>query len=65
MDSFIGNLYTVDDVADMLSLSKSTVRRYLKERKLGYIQPTAGGKILIPAAEIEHFLDESYTEERR
>jgi excisionase family DNA binding protein len=46
---------TVEEAADEMRLSESTLRRRISERKINHYK--VGGKILITPAEIERFME--------
>jgi excisionase family DNA binding protein len=51
----IGRLYAISEVAEMLDVSRSTVRRYVKDGQLGHFRfPT--GTIRVAGAHVEQFL---------
>ena len=47
---------TIDDAARALSVDAATVRRYIQDRKLEAVQPTAGGRVLVPVWSIRRLL---------
>jgi len=49
------DVYTVDDVAKILKISESTVRNWIRQKK---IKPTKIGRLIrIPEQELERLLD--------
>jgi len=50
-------LLTIDDVSWLLQISKSTVRRYIQEKKIRAVHPSE--KIIrVPRVEVERFARE-------
>ncbi len=48
--------YSVRGTAKALDLSVATVYRLIESGRLGYVQVTPGGKIIVPTFEIDEFL---------
>ena len=52
------NLVTVNRTAEELTLKPSTIRVWIKQRRLGHVR--LGRAIRIPATEIQRVIDEGY-----
>jgi len=50
-------LYTMDEAACVLSVSRSTLRRWIKDRKLKTVRPSIG-TVRITRDELESFVSE-------
>ena len=48
--------FSVEKTAERLGVSTSTVRRWLREGIMGYVQPPGRRKIIIPSSSIDNFL---------
>jgi excisionase family DNA binding protein len=58
-----GQPRTVDEAAEELALSCSTVRAWISQRRIGHVR--LGRAIRIPAGEIKRLLESGFTPARR
>lgn len=63
MSNMKPSIYTVPEVARLLKVTPSTVRVWVKRKKLKSIQYFDKGKIYIPASEVEKLLEKHQTQE--